>query len=111
MRSLTLTCFSVVAFANGGTVMALPHTILGRKPRGDHARHRPTRATPGRARGSQSEPPVLRQLPRLGLQWSMELSESGKRYTGGCLCGQVRYEAEGEPLYAGRWSCNIPTAL
>jgi hypothetical protein len=35
----------------------------------------------------------------------MALSESGKRYTGGFLCGQVRYEEEGEPLYAGLCSC------
>jgi hypothetical protein len=42
---------------------------------------------------------------RLSLQWSMELSESAKRYTGGCLCGQVRYEAQGEPLYAGLCYC------
>jgi hypothetical protein len=35
----------------------------------------------------------------------MELNESGKRYTGGCLCGQLRYEAEGEPLYAGLCYC------
>ena len=34
-----------------------------------------------------------------------ELSESAKRYTGGCLCGQLRYEAEGEPLYAGLCYC------
>jgi hypothetical protein len=35
----------------------------------------------------------------------MELSESGNRYTGGCLCGELRYEAEGEPLYAGLCYC------
>jgi hypothetical protein len=33
------------------------------------------------------------------------LGESGKRYSGGCLCGQVRYEAEGEPLFAGLCYC------
>jgi hypothetical protein len=26
-------------------------------------------------------------------------------HTGGCLCGQLRYEAEGEPLYAGYCFC------
>lgn len=35
----------------------------------------------------------------------MELSESGRRYTGGCLCGALRYEAQGEPLYAGLCYC------
>jgi len=33
------------------------------------------------------------------------LSESEKRYTGGCLCGGLRYEAEGEPLYSGLCYC------
>jgi hypothetical protein len=27
------------------------------------------------------------------------------RHAGGCLCGALRYEAEGEPLYAGHCYC------
>jgi hypothetical protein len=30
---------------------------------------------------------------------------SVKRYTGGCLCGALRYEAEGEPLNSGHCYC------
>jgi len=32
-------------------------------------------------------------------------SESARRYTGGCLCGGLRYEAQGEPAYAGHCYC------
>jgi hypothetical protein len=33
------------------------------------------------------------------------MSDSRKRYTGGCLCGALRYEADGEPLFAGHCYC------
>jgi hypothetical protein len=33
------------------------------------------------------------------------MSENGKRYSGGCLCGALRYEAEGEPKFAGHCYC------
>jgi hypothetical protein len=35
----------------------------------------------------------------------MAMSENKKRYTGGCLCGALRYEAEGEPTVAGHCYC------
>jgi hypothetical protein len=34
----------------------------------------------------------------------MTMSEN-KRYTGGCLCGALRYEAEGEPKFMGHCYC------
>jgi hypothetical protein len=36
---------------------------------------------------------------------NLEMSEGEKRYTGGCLCGALRYEAVGEPLYSGHCYC------
>jgi hypothetical protein len=33
------------------------------------------------------------------------MSEDPKRYNGGCLCGALRYEATGEPLFAGHCYC------
>jgi hypothetical protein len=33
------------------------------------------------------------------------MSDGGKRYAGGCLCGALRYEADGEPL-SGYCYCN-----
>jgi hypothetical protein len=35
----------------------------------------------------------------------LAMSDSAKRYTGGCLCGALRYEAEGEPRWAGHCYC------
>ncbi len=33
------------------------------------------------------------------------MSTSDTRYSGGCLCGALRYEAQGKPLYAGHCYC------
>ena len=33
------------------------------------------------------------------------MQTSKKRCMGGCLCGQLRYEADGEPMYAGYCCC------
>jgi hypothetical protein len=33
------------------------------------------------------------------------MSQSETQYTGGCLCGALRYEAIGEPLFAGHCYC------
>jgi hypothetical protein len=33
------------------------------------------------------------------------MSEAVKRHTGGCLCGAVRYEVEGDPSFAGYCFC------
>jgi hypothetical protein len=33
------------------------------------------------------------------------MGDTEKRFTGGCLCGALRYEASGEPLYAGNCYC------
>jgi len=33
------------------------------------------------------------------------MSADNKRYAGGCLCGALRYEANGVPLYAGHCYC------
>ncbi len=33
------------------------------------------------------------------------MSDDPKRYAGGCLCGALRYEAVGEPLFTGHCYC------
>ena len=37
---------------------------------------------------------------------NVQMNDGEKRYTGGCLCGALRYEAFGEPLYAGHCYCS-----
>ena len=36
---------------------------------------------------------------------SVHMNSEAKRYTGGCLCGALRYEAVGEPLASGHCYC------
>lgn len=33
------------------------------------------------------------------------MNQANRILTGGCLCGAVRYQVEGEPLYAGFCYC------
>ncbi len=33
------------------------------------------------------------------------MNATDQRYTGGCLCGALRYEAQGAPLFAGHCYC------
>ncbi len=42
---------------------------------------------------------------RVGDNENLAMSDSGKRYTGGCLCGALRYEAKGEPILSGHCYC------
>jgi hypothetical protein len=33
------------------------------------------------------------------------MNQGARKITGGCLCGQLRYQAEGEPMFAGLCFC------
>jgi hypothetical protein len=51
-----------------------------------------------------------RRLMKVCTRWfenrrNSAMSTSAKHHTGGCLCGALRYEADGEPLYAGHCYC------
>ena len=34
------------------------------------------------------------------------MTQTAKRFSGGCLCGTLRYEVDGEPLYTGHCYCS-----
>jgi hypothetical protein len=41
-----------------------------------------------------------------GNREELAMSDGGRRYAGGYLCGALRYEADGEPPYTGYCYCN-----
>jgi ketosteroid isomerase-like protein len=48
---------------------------------------------------------IVQSLDRNAARVRKPMSDSEKRWTGGCLCGVLRYEAVGEPLFAGLCCC------
>src|SRR5271166_4023998 len=40
-----------------------------------------------------------------GANYNLGMNETGKCHTGGCLCGALRYEADGDPSLAGYCCC------
>src|SRR5476649_1231647 len=49
---------------------------------------------------------VTRGPPRPHNSETRAMGETTKIYAGGCLCGALRYEADGEPLFAGHCYCD-----
>ena len=97
------------------TIVPLPNRVAGAVFRALGASHRVGGDERGERRLRRQPVDDLTRLGETRLRFRIEfgigngrnfqMNKGETRYTGGCLCGMLRYEAVGEPLYIGHCYC------